>query len=75
MSDKARKMVAPVVISVLIMLYYVFVVRLLFLLALPGFVRVLIVVIPMGVALGMGIVLKERINEIRSGEEDDLSKY
>ncbi|HSL93366.1 MAG TPA: hypothetical protein VK905_02055 [Bacillota bacterium] len=75
MSDKARKMVAPVVVTVVILLYYVFVVRLLFLLALPGFVRVLIVVIPMGVAVGMGIVLKERINEIRSGEEDDLSKY
>lgn len=75
MSPVAKKMVAPVVVSVLILLYYIFVVRLLFLLALPGFVKFLAVVVPLGVAVALGIVLVERIKEIRSGEEDDLSKY
>lgn len=75
MSPVAKKMVAPVVVSVLILLYYIFVVRLLFLLALPVFVKFLAVAVPLGVAVALGMVLVERIEEIRSGEEDDLSKY
>jgi hypothetical protein len=70
-----RKMIAPAIISLLILVYYLFIVRLLFLLALPGYVKALILVVPLGVAAGLAIVLAERIKEIRSGEEDDLSKY
>lgn len=75
MSVNQKKMIAPILITLLILFYYVFIVRLLFLLALPALVRTLILVVPFGVAVLLGMVLVERIKEIRSGEEDDLSKY
>jgi len=73
--EHRNKMIAPIVITAIITLYYV------------GFViACLLIPIPLGVKLLFGIVplllsgvciyvLIERIKEIRSGEEDDLSKY
>ena len=43
--------------------------------ALPFLYKVLYVVIPFIMAIVMIVVLIGRIKEIRSGEEDDLSKY
>ena len=68
-------MIAPIVITVVFLLYLVFYGR--FLLTAAEFSPVmLLAAIPLA-ALGIGMiqVLKERINEIRSGEEDDLSNY
>lgn len=75
MPSTARKMAAPVVISVLILLYYIFAACLLLPLALPGFIRLIVLLVPLGAAAALGIVLRERLREVRSGEEDDLSKY
>ena len=75
MDDHKKKMIAPVVITVVFLLYLVIYGR--FLLAAAEFSPVmLLAAIPLA-ALGIGMirVLKERINEIRSGEEDDLSNY
>lgn len=75
MHKHTRKMVAPTIIALLLILYYVFIARILLLFPLPAFVRVLVLVVALALAGGMAYVLWERIKEIRSGEEDDLSKY
>lgn len=75
MDDHKKKMIAPIVITVVFLLYLVFYGG--FLLTAAEFSPVmLLAAIPLA-ALGIGMiqVLKERINEIRSGEEDDLSNY
>lgn len=75
MNDHKKKMIAPIVITVVFLLYLVFYGR--FLLTAAEISPVmLLAAIPLA-ALGIGMiqVLKERINEIRSGEEDDLSNY
>ena len=75
MNDHGKKMIAPIVITIVFLLYLaVYIVVLLFATA---FSPVMIVfAIPL-IALGIGMiyVLKTRINEIRSGEEDDLSNH
>ena len=75
LNDHKKKMIAPVVITAVFLLYLVIYGR--FLLAAADFSPVMFLsAIPLA-ALGIGMirVLKERINEIRSGEEDDLSNY
>lgn len=75
MKKHGRKMVAPIIITVIMTAYYVFFGVLVWKLDPPVFVCVLGTVIPLalaGVILGVCI---QRIKEIRSGEEDDLSKY
>lgn len=71
-----KKMVAPIIIAGVLIVYYVVIAAVCFLLPeIPVTVKVLLAVVPLalaGVALAM---LSERIKEIRSGEEDDLSKY
>ena len=74
-TDHKKKMIAPVVITVVFLLYLA--IYGWFLLETAEFSPVmLLAAIPLA-ALGIGMihVLKERINEIRSGEEDDLSNY
>ena len=70
-----KKMIAPVIITVIFLLYLI-----VYLIAVAITTRLspgmLLLSIPL-VALGIGMVytLKARIDEIRSGEEDDLSDY
>ena len=70
-----KKMIAPVIITTLFLLYLI-----VYLIAVAMTTRlspgILLLSIPL-VALGIGMVytLKARIDEIRSGEEDDLSDY
>lgn len=69
------RMIAPIIVTVVFVCYYVlyFVVLLA---VLPGlFFKVLCGVIPFVLAGVTIFVCIQRINEIRSGEEDDLSKY
>lgn len=69
-----RKMIAPITVAVLMVLYYVFYFGLL-IAVLEGFVKYLLGVIPLVLAGVTIAVLIERIHEIKKGEEDDLSKY
>ena len=75
-NDKYRKkMIAPIVITAVFLLYLI------------GYgiaiaaatewspVMILIAVPLVALGIGMIVVLKSRIKEIRSGEEDDLSNY
>ena len=69
-----KKMIAPIVISVIIILYYV--VYFCFLITLlEGIWQYAVGVIPVAFSVVMVKVCIERINEIRKGEEDDISKY
>ena len=74
MSNHGKKMVAPIVITILMILYYILyfgiVIHLIGKLA-----AVLLGIIPLLLSGVMIYVCVERIKEIRGGEEDDLSKY
>ena len=74
--NHGKKMIAPIVIAVIVIAYYVGIA--VFLMTVPGIsgiVRVLLVVIPLILAAVMLGVLISRIKEIQGGEEDDLSQY
>ena len=69
-------MIAPLVIAVLLAAYYLIISALcLFLPGIPMIFKFLIAAIPIALASVTVYVLLERIEEIRSGEEDDLSQY
>lgn len=75
-SNHQKKMVAPFIIAGILIVYYVAIAAVFFLMPeITILVKVFLAVVPLalaGVALAM---LLERIKEIRSGEEDDLSQY
>ena len=70
-----RKIIAPLIITLILLAYYVvfavFIVRL----DISPLTKTLAAIIPFLLAGVSIFVLTERINEIRSGEEDDLGKY
>ena len=69
-----RKMIAPIVVTILTVLY--FAVYFGFLITLVnGVWRVLLGVLPFVFSTVMIMVCIERIKEIRKGEEDDIGKY
>ena len=69
-----KKMVAPIVVTVIMLLYYVayfgFLMQ-----YLQGIWKYILGIIPVIFGGLMVYVCIQRINEIRKGEEDDLSKY
>jgi hypothetical protein len=70
-----RKMIAPVVITVIFVGYFVLYFALLVTLV-PGFwPKALLGVFPLGLAIALIGVCVSRIREIQGGEEDDLSDY
>jgi len=73
--DQKKKMIAPIIITIAILLYLTL--YLVFLLPAIKFIPAMILFAAPLLALGIAMiyVLKSRINEIRSGEEDDLSNY
>ncbi len=68
------KMIVPVVITVFVVLYYALYFALL-VTFLKGILRWILGVIPLLLSIVMIKVCLERINEIKKGEEDDLSQY
>ena len=70
-----KKYLAPLLVAVLMIIYFtVYFGILIMLIENPAF-KVLLGIIPAIFSGIMIYVLIERIKEIRSGEEDDLSKY
>ena len=69
-----RKMIAPIIITAILVLYYIayfgFLISLI-----DGIWKWLLVIIPLAFTAVLLKVCIERINEIKKGEEDDLSKY
>ena len=74
MKSKKQKMIAPIVVSVLMILYYVVYFGLLISL-LEGIWKWALGIVPLIFSVVMIMVCIERINEIKKGEEDDISKY
>ncbi len=76
MNLHGRKMVAPVVIAVLFVIYYTGLAVVLALISsISVLVKGLLIFVPLALAGVMISVTVSRIKEIRSGEEDDLSQY
>ncbi|MDO5110971.1 MAG: hypothetical protein Q4E65_01570 [Clostridia bacterium] len=70
-----KKMIAPIVISILVICYCVLYGILIFAMEMPAWVKIAGGVIMVGLIGTMIFVLMERMKEIRKGEEDDLSQY
>ncbi|MDO4622616.1 MAG: hypothetical protein Q4B22_06655 [Eubacteriales bacterium] len=69
-----KKMAAPIVITVLLVLYYIIYFGVL--IALIGHAAALLLgIIPLALGAASIYVCVQRIKEIKGGEEDDLSKY
>ncbi len=72
--ERKGKLIATIVIAIIIILY--FIVYFGFLISLlDGVWRYALGIIPLALAAVMVKVSIERINEIKKGEEDDISKY
>ena len=67
-------MVAPIVISVIVVLYYAAYFGLLITM-LDGIWKYVLGIVPILLSAVMVKVCIERIKEIKDGEEDDISKY
>ena len=74
MDAKKKKMIAPIIVTIIMILYYVIYFGFLMTL-LEGIWKYLFGMIPLIFSIIMIYVCVERIKEIKEGEEDDLSKY
>ena len=74
MKSHRRKMTAPIIVTVLMILYYAayfgFLIS-----VLDGVLKYLLGIVPLVLTILMIAVCIERIREIKKGEEDDISKY
>ena len=74
MKNKNRKYIAPILVTVLMVSYYV--VYFGFLMSLlSGIAKYALGILPLAFSAVMVKVCIERIHEIKKGEEDDLSQY
>ena len=74
MNKHGKKMVAPIIIAVIVVLYYVAYFGLLITM-LDGIWKYVLGIVPVLLSAVMVKVCIERIKEIKDGEEDDISKY
>ncbi len=71
-----KKMIAPVIITIIIVAYFLTVaVGLYFVEDAPLALKAVLILVPLALAGMMIGALYSRIKEIKGGEEDDLSKY
>ncbi len=70
-----KKIIAPIIITVIMVAYFIVYFSLLVWLIDILIVKLILGLIPLAFTVTMIYVCIQRINEIRSGEEDDLSKY
>ncbi len=74
MKKHKKQIIAPIIVALIVIIYYV--VYFGFLIAMLDSVwKWLLGIIPIALSAVMLKVCIERINEIKKGEEDDLSKY
>ena len=73
---KKNPYIAPIVVAVLVVLYFIFYGYMATVIdGMPFVARIVFMVIPMVMIIVMIYTLIERIKEIRKGENDDLGKY
>ena len=74
MKEHKKKLIAPIIVTAIMVLYYIayfgFLISLI-----DGIWKWLLGIIPLALTAVLLKVCIERINEIKKGEEDDLSKY
>ena len=70
-----KKFIAPVIVTVLFVIYFIFYFVCLLATLESIVAKVLFGVIPLLMSLLIVYVCIQRINEIKNGEEDDISKY
>ena len=75
MKSHKSKMVAPIVVSIIMVLYYVVYFGFIISLINGMFFKLMLGIIPLAFSLLMVKVCIDRIKEIKKGEEDDISKY
>ena len=75
--DKAmkKKMIAPIVIGLLLGGYFIIWICMVWWLGVDRLLALLMILPMIALLFLLVYVVKERIDEIRSGEEDDLSQY
>ncbi len=74
MNFQKSKMLAPIIITIITILYFIVYFGLIITL-LDGILKYLFGIIPLALSGVMGYVCIERISEIKKGEENDISKY
>ena len=74
MNANKKKMISPIVVTAILVLYYAVYFGFLITLV-SGIWKYLLGIIPLIFSAVTVKVCIERINEIRKGEEDDISKY
>lgn len=76
MKKHGKKMIAPVVVTLVILAYFAVIIAAFTLIpGIPAVAKALMILVPLSLAGTMIGVFISRMKEIRSGEEDDLSKY
>lgn len=75
MSEHGKKIIAPIIITIIMIAYWVIYFGVLIRVVDNVTIKVLLAVIPVILGATMIGVCIQRINEIKGGEEDDLSKY
>ena len=74
MHNHGKKMIAPIVITIIVIAYYIVYFGAL-LVVLDGIWKYVLGILPVVFIALMIKVCIERIREIRKGEDDDISKY
>ena len=74
MNYHGKKMIAPIVVTILAVIYFIVYFTLLIRVT-EGVIRIVLGIVPLAFIGVMIAVCVQRIKEIRSGEEDDLGKY
>ena len=74
MNSQKKKIIAPIIVTILMVMYYVVYFGFLITL-LNGIWKYALGIIPLAFSIVMIKVCIERIQEIKKGEEDDLSQY
>lgn len=72
---KYQKMIAPIVITALLVIFLLVYLTLVAYVPFPIIIKILFGIIIMALIGVSFFVFAERLKEIRSGEEEDLSKY
>ena len=70
-----RKLIAPILIGVIISLYFILWLYILFHMETLFALKIILIIFITGLLFLWIHVVKERLREIREGEEDDLGKY
>ena len=75
MNGHYKKIIAPVIVVVAIILYYFVGVNILIKMYISNIIKIGILIFSILITIILIVVLIERIKEIKQGEEDDLGKY